>query len=180
MFCRLNIYRRAIIPWKTCKISGYAPDASECFRLKTDLWHTSIVQVLISSVTKRIKNFSIEKTEKRFKSLSAEDLKQVSDNAENSWLLLLTKKFSCLFLLGLKFERWIRKGSHKKYYLGVFHLFSKLISLPNVVEWPPFDFCTITLVHTQIPIYICICFRLAYQSFNYIYYIIYNIKFWEL
>ena len=42
--------------------------------------------------------------ENRFKSLSAEDLKELSDNAENSWKIPI-KAFLCLFPLGLKFER---------------------------------------------------------------------------
>ena len=45
--------------------------------LKTDLWHTPIVQVLTSSITKGTKCL----TENHFKLFCAEDLKKCFDNA---------------------------------------------------------------------------------------------------
>ena len=86
----------------------------------SDLWHTSTVQVLISSITKRTKWSSFEKMNYRFKLLSAEYFKQKSDNAENSGKIP-TKIFLCLLPLGLKFENYVAKESHENTVLGVCH-----------------------------------------------------------
>ena len=63
-----------------------------------------IVQLHISSITKRTKYFSFNKTKNRYKLLSAENLKKLSQNAENSCKIPV-KIFLYLFPLGLKLER---------------------------------------------------------------------------
>ena len=49
------------------------------------------------SITKRITYFSFEKIENRFKLFSTEDLKKLSDNAENFWKIPIKHFCVCFY-----------------------------------------------------------------------------------